>query len=464
MRAEQLMSGGVPDNWEAAFALMGEQFGEILSELQDRHARELDALRTRVDDLQGLVKQHGDARAQMADAAEKHAAQLQEAIDHGAKVHARADDLQKLIDGQTEMIASLRGLVDTQGETITRVRADLDKVPDDQTDARQRLRADLDTRIDEAFGEIEAVKVEGEKRDEAHLALVARHDMLVQNVARVDEGMQQHRTETSQHMNGWSRRIDTIDNWSADVERRMDDQAAQVKVLTDGRVTISESIDGVMKYATDAFDVAMKTITESDTAASSTFSEIGIEVQQVRDRVEVVTRQAADAIEAVSTAICARMVTVEERLDVAVTESTAALDSSRAALHDTRQQLAVMPRNLVITREGDLLAFLGDGSDRNLGRICGRDGSDAVSLVAAKTDGNALVLVRGDGQEIKCALPAAPVPANAVQTTPAPALKYDVEAMARLRDAGVTWDAIGKGYKITGVHAGRLVKKFKEGK
>lgn len=515
-----------PRSWQEAVMLLSNEalatakaqqqaFDRVADELRAKHAGDLAELRQQVVDLQSLVKQQGEAAVKAGEARAEIGERLGEVADQVGKAArglaklgetvdadgAKITELTDQVDGQrqradsiAEQLAELNDQVKTGFEaagkdaaaSATEIATDIAGVRRAAADAAARA-GEVGERVDgvalaldghvKAVGELRQVVDQVADLPKAHGALVQEVASVHERLDAVDENLktsaelvqsiEETVTTKAKALDELTGAVDVLrTDGIGGTDRALDDLRSQVKQLTDARVTmtdqISETFQGVQKYAGDCFNQSMEAISAieeslaaTDRAVSETLSELGQSVRTIQQQVDKNGTQAAEALDVISNAINDRIDTVVKEVGTVVTDSRSALDAARTSLHETREHLHNMPRTLIMNRQGDLVAVTGAGEERDLGRVVGRDGTDAASVVSMKTEGKTLVLVRGDGQEIKCALPAAPAPAEkAVQ--PAPAL--DIKDMVAMKRAGEPLAVIGQRHGISGSYAGRLIK------
>jgi hypothetical protein len=463
--ASPAASEGPPATWEDAFALLASRFGGLMLDQADKHARQVADLQQDLADCRGLVQQLTDARAQDASeaaaAAERHSQALAEALAAGAAAREAADNLAHAVQDQADTIAGLAVQVGTlqrdamaMGQALGG-KADADLVQD-MLAGTERAHIALTDRLDQVS------QTAGDARDLAARAVDGLAG--VTEVAATKDSLRQLVQTVEGHHERLDGLVQSIAATDAATASTFSDIGQSVEKLTADAVTILANITGVQTYAGDRFDVAMKAITTTEQKTCDAVTAINEAMVRRMDAGDEVVNTLAESVEG----LAERVVEVhnlagEAREAVAAVDAAAqaALDTARQSLKDTKTTLDAMPRNLVIDREGRLIAFNGDGTEKDLGLVCGRDGKNAADLVALKAEGNRISLVRGDGHEITCELPTVPAPAAAVPPAPMTE-KYDVDDMVKMREAGATWDKIGKKHKISGVHAGRLVKRALE--
>jgi uncharacterized coiled-coil DUF342 family protein len=238
---------------------------------------------------------------------------------------------------------------------------------------------------------------------------------------------------------------------------RLGELAGDVERVGQIAATAVTGIDG-MREQLKAVDQRVTTVVQQTTEAIEAINVATLERIEAGERVvqDLAQANAAELV-ALGTRVDEVTAAASEQVEHA-REIVATVDgahtAARTALAETRTALAVIPRTWIVDQAGALRFVDGNGELVTVGTVVGRDGvdgKDAPRIVAAKVEGGKLVLVRGDGSDVSCELPAAgPAPAVAVRPEPAgnSSGEPDPAEIVKRRDKGAKFADIAGDLRI----------------
>lgn len=443
----------VPTNWTAAFAHLAEQVAAAIVTQRDAHAREIGDLRQQVMDLTSQVRLLTDARAADREAMDQAVAAARSQVDEiRTETAAAATQAAKDLADSRGQVDELRAQLAKVVQQVTDLAGAHDVLVRDGIAGTDRALADLGARLDTLVDSSAKALADVLQTVDERVAELRAADTATAAAAR--EICAENGRITDKQLEALQNALDKASAAAAEtfseIGAEAKDLRSLVSQLADARVAMSEQIAGVQKYTGDCFNDAMQAVTDTEQKAADALNAINQRIDGVVDRInEDLPALRGDVTD---------LQTVSETVSK-IGDTTEELTTNvNAALDRLAEAIAEMPRNHVISRQGHLLVFNGRGDEKDLGLVCGRDGTSASGLVAVKAEGSRLIFIRGDGGEFACDLPEAVAPAVTVSPAPIPP-KHDVDDMVEMRKNGATWKQIGDKHGITGVHAGRLVKK-----
>lgn len=490
-----------PDNWRDAFVWLSDRMLKMIG----KQASDVQALRSEVADMRGVMAAAGKSAADLATAIEsvdvrdsvQNLEQTVRSIDE--RTVKQVEEINGAIQSNSQWIQTLDERIVATGDSFTnlgKVVADLVAAAGTlETDLRAIVAstgeavagavADIDDRIAGVVTKVtDMVADESARRVDTVDAVVVKIDGVIDHVREMGAYVETRAGELAERITA------VTDKVEAAGELRSEDRET-IAACVERTGELAEKVTGLVQAASHlALDraedhAAIEALTKDVAAAAAGATEA---ITTIRDTIKF---QAEDSkrIAAVEEAVTGFVSTAAaigsevRRIDARVADAHVLVDTvggeARDAVRRVTIALGELPAGMLIDRDGDLVRVNRAGDMTKLGKVVAeapevRDGRDAPRLVASKIEGDRFILVLSDGAEISCSVaglvaakPADPAPA--VDPTTIGYLSKDAEIrgaqvadMQELRAKGQTFKRIAEKYKISPRSAARLIKGLKD--
>lgn len=466
----------------------GDTLEQALTKRLDEQAEQITATGKTV--AEALTR--ADELARTLGAVEQQAAGTAATVDvQAGAVRAQGEKLAKLAGtvAETEQgLTDLRNGAEAAGKVVAGIQLHFDELFrdfDGKVNALVKGRAEDREAVDEIRAGVESVqKYAGECFNTTMEAIAGEADSQAKAVAevvaaveRVDKGTQAVLKVTSDALAEITASVEQV---AADGAKNADaydklnvrthaiaegvkDLGGTVAAATRARVDDRSTLDELVKIVADAGEV-VGVLDDKLTETVKAQGEQALRLSSVED-----VAAGAGAASAIATGEVSKLhQAVAGQVDTIRAIGEQATDALR------RVTLAIdqIPAAMMIDRAGHLHRVNRAGETVDLGKVVdqGKDGKDAPQLVAARVEGDRLIMTLTDRTEINCSIAglkaADPVPAvPEIDPTTIGHLSKDakmravqVEDMTKLRATGWTFAKIGKKYDCSARTVARLIR------